>query len=272
MQGKNWLKTAGAFIGLFSILTACQEEIPLPLNVDPSEITLNQIHSWQIQYTGDLDLDPEVDLINLDLFDTPSEIIKELQKRGVFVVCYFSAGSFEDWRPDADQYPRGILGKELDNWPGEHWIDIRQIEVLSPIIDKRFDLALQKGCDGIDPDNLDGFENDTGFSLTGADQLAFNTYLSRAAHSRGLKIGLKNDLNQIPALVEYFDWIVNEECFLYQECDLLLPFLDAGKPVFVIEYKLRPEKFCPQANQLGFLALQKHLDLDDFTVDCRHFQ
>ncbi|NQS92232.1 MAG: endo alpha-1,4 polygalactosaminidase [Chloroflexi bacterium] len=269
---KNWLKTAGVFIVLLSILTACQEEKPQLTTVDRSDTSLNQIQSWQIQYTGELDLEAGVDLINLDLFDSSVETIKEFHDRGVFVVCYFSAGTYENWRPDASQYPGKILGKDLKDWPGERWIDIRQIEILSPIIEKRFDLALQKGCDGIDPDNLDGFENDTGFSLTGGDQLNFNIYLSLAAHDRGLTIGLKNDLNQIPALVEHFDWIVNEECFSYQECDLLLPFLEAGKLVFVIEYELRPEKFCPQANQLGFLALQKNWDLDVFTVDCSQFQ
>ncbi|NWF65308.1 MAG: endo alpha-1,4 polygalactosaminidase [Chloroflexi bacterium] len=48
----------------------------------------------------------------------------------------------------------------------------------------------------------------------------------------GLSIGLKNDLHQIKDLLPYFDWIVNEECFSFDECDLLLPFVKAVKPVF----------------------------------------
>ena len=99
----------------------------------------------------------------------------------------------------------------------------------------------------------------------------FNTYLAQAAHDRGLKIGLKNDLNQIQELVDDFDWILNEECFTYQECNQLLPFLDANKPVFVIEYGITPADFCPQANQQGFSALHKNLDLDAYFTDCLKF-
>ena len=50
---------------------------------------------------------------------------------------------------------------------------------------ERLDLAAAKGCDAVDPDNVDGYANPTGFDLTGDDQLAFNRWLaegrSRAA-------------------------------------------------------------------------------------------
>lgn len=232
---------------------------------------LQETSSWQIQYSGELDLDLEVDVFNLDLFDTPIENIMALKERGVFVICYFSAGSYEDWRPDADQFPGELLGNELDSWPGERWVDIRQLADLTPIIEDRMDLAVNKGCDGVDPDNLDGYENRTGFPLTENDQLVFNRYLAQAAHARDLKIGLKNDLNQIQDLVNDFDWILNEECFTYHECDLLLPFIDAQKPVFVIEYEIAPADFCHQANQLGFSALHKNWELDAYSTECFNF-
>ena len=41
-------------------------------------------------------------------------------------------------------------------------------------------------------------------------------------------MGLKNDLDQVPQLLPYFDWALNEECMAYDECDLLAPFIDAG--------------------------------------------
>ncbi len=253
------------------LVTACQRsEVSAP-GVSTSEFSLLPLTSWQIQYSGELDLDIDVDAFNLDLFDTPTEIIIELKERGVFVICYFSAGSYENWRPDAHKFPDDVLGYELEDWPGERWLDIRQIPALRPIIENRMDLAVEKGCDGLDPDNLDGYENKTRFPLTGSDQLVFNKYLARAAHDRGLKIGLKNDVNQIRELVEDFDWVVNEECFTYQECDQLLPFLDANKPVFVIEYGITPADFCPEANQRGFSALHKNLDLDAYYTDCHQF-
>jgi len=232
---------------------------------------LPQKVSWQIQYTGKLDINLDVDVFNLDLFDTPLNIIEALHRRGVFVMCYFSAGSYEDWRPDSSRFPPEVLGKDMEGWPGEKWLDIRRLDLLAPIMEARLELAAQKGCDGVDPDNVDGYTHDTGFPLTYNDQITYNVFLAQAAHSRGLAIGLKNDLKQIPDLLRYFDWILNEECFTYQECNQLLPFVQAGKPVFVIEYELLPQEFCPQANQMRFNALHKNRELDAYRTDCQQF-
>lgn len=216
-----------------------------------------------------MDFSPDVEMFDLDLFDTDAETIMELKNRGVFVICYFSAGSHENWRPDARLFPAETLGKSMQDWEGETWLDIRQIQSLRPVMEKRLDMAAAKGCDGVDPDNVNGYENDTGFPLTYDDQIAFNVYLATAAHERGLSIGLKNDLNQIEDLLPYFDWIINEECFSFDECGLLLPFVDAGKPVFVIEYDLPPQDFCEQANRMNFNALHKNWELDAYQTACR---
>ncbi|MGB9585878.1 MAG: endo alpha-1,4 polygalactosaminidase [Anaerolineales bacterium] len=244
----------------------------IPLIIKTYSIpTLPPLVSWQIQYSGDIDLDLNVEVYNLDLFETSSAAIQQLHQRKIFVMCYFSAGTYEDWRPDASQFPSDVLGNEVDGWQGERWLDIRQIEKLTPIMNARLDLAVQKGCDGVDPDNVNGYENDSGFALTAEDQLIYNRFLSYAAHEHNLAVGLKNDLHQVEGLVSNFEWIINEECFTYQECVLLNPFIEAGKPVFVIEYDLAPENFCPQAVQLGFNALQKHKELDAYRLDCRKF-
>jgi len=241
-------------------MTATPSAIIVP--VLPQEV------SWQIQYTGKINTALGVDVFNLDLFDTPSSVIGELHRHGVFVICYFSAGSYEDWRPDASRFPHEVLGKDMEGWPGEKWLDISYLDLLASIMEARLDLAIEKGCDGVDPDNVNGYMNDTGFPLSASDQLTYNIFLSSAAHSRGLAIGLKNDIGQILELLPYFDWMLNEECFTYQECDMLLSFIQAGKPVFVIEYELSPEEFCPQANQMGFNALHKHWELDAYYIDC----
>ena len=234
-------------------------------------LLLPQQIRWQIQYTGEIQTTLEVDVFNLDLFETSSEMMTVLHQNGVFVMCYFSAGSYEDWRPDAHSFPQEILGKDMKGWPGEKWLDIRRIDLLAPIMEARLDLAVGKGCDGVDPDNVNGYSNETGFPLTASDQERYNIFLAEAAHQRGLLVGLKNDLEQIPELVSYFDWIINEECFSYGECELLLPFVQAGKPVLVIEYELDPSDFCPQALQMNFNALLKNWDLDADMVDCREW-
>lgn len=224
--------------------------------------------TWQIQYSGELDLSLDVDVYNLDLFEITTEEINTLHTRGIYVMCYFSAGSWEDWRSDANTFPKEIIGEEYEGWPGEKWLDVRSIDTLAAIMESRVKLAADKGCDGIDPDNVNGFENKTGFPITYTDQLNFNMWLSETAHHFGLDIGLKNDLNQINDLLPYFDWVLNEECFSYNEYELLVPFRDAGKPVFVIEYETKPAEFCPKANGLGFNAIYKNWELDAYREAC----
>lgn len=226
--------------------------------------------SWHIQLQGRLVTGYDVDLYDIDLFDTPTSTIAAFHRQGRRVVCYVSAGSYEQWRPDAARFPRAVLGRPLDGWPGERWLDVRA-PALRPIMLARFDLAVSKGCDAVDPDNVDGYRNASGFPLTGAHQLAYNRFLAVEAHRRGLAIGLKNDLDQIPSLVGLYDFAVNEECFLYDECDRLKPFIDAGKPVFQIEYGAAglATRICPRANALEFETLIKDLNLGPRRTACR---
>ena len=43
----------------------------------------------------------------------------------------------------------------------------------------------------------------------------------------------------------------------------------AGKAVFTVEYEIKPEVFCTQANALNFNSLHKNYDLDVYRVACR---
>ena len=228
--------------------------------------------SWQWQLSGAINTGYDVTVYDIDLFDTDAALIAELQAAGRKVICYFSAGSYEEWRDDAARFPAEAVGETLDGWPDERWLDIRDAMVWQ-LMRQRLDLAQAKGCDGVEPDNITGYNNDTGFDLTAADQLNFNRFLAAEAHARGLAIGLKNDLEQIPALVGDFDFAVNEECFAYDECEAMLPFIEQGKAVFSAEYedefRRNPEPICTRARELGFSTLILPLDLDDsFRIAC----
>ena len=224
--------------------------------------------SWQWQLNGDLNTRHDVDVYDIDLFDTAKEQIAKLQSRGIKVICYFSAGSYEDWRQDKNDFPESILGNTLVGWENEQWLDIAQIALLAPIMEKRLDLAKQKGCDGVEPDNVDGYQNESGFSLTDTDQLRYNKWLAKQAHQRGLSIALKNDLDQIDILVDHFDFAVNEQCFEYDECERLLPFIAQEKAVFGVEYELQPEQFCTDARAMGFSWMKMTYDLDGERIPC----
>lgn len=224
--------------------------------------------SWQWQLNGTLDTSLNVAMYDIDLFDNSSSEIVSLKNSGKKVICYYSAGSWENWRPDAGQFPDSVKGNN-NGWPGEKWLDIRRLDVLGPIMSARIDLAKQKGCDGVEPDNVDGYSNNTGFPLTYNDQLTYNRWTADAAHARGLSVGLKNDIEQINDLLSSYDWTLNEQCFQYNECDPLTKFIQAGKAVFHVEYKLDTSQFCPQANSANFNSIKKNLDLDAYRVACR---
>jgi hypothetical protein len=226
--------------------------------------------TWQIQYSGDsLDTSPNVQVFNLDLFDTEQGVIDGLKRRGVAVVCYFSAGSSEDWRPDFASFPAAALGQPLDGWAGERWLDIRSSQIRQ-IMTRRLDLAAQKNCDAVDPDNVNGWDNDTGFNLSPADQLDFNRFLAREAHARGLSIGLKNDQDQAAELVDHFDWALNEECIAQNNCTpYLTTFVAQGKAVFNVEYEGSASRVCDISNLIGLNTLLKTLDLGPERTACR---
>ena len=224
--------------------------------------------SWQWQLTGTIDQSVDAQMFDVDLFDTPADTVASLHAAGHRVICYISAGTFENWRPDASLFPAAVKGDAVSGWQGEQWLDIRQWSALQPIMEARMDLCTSKGFDGIELDNVDGYDNRTGFPLTAADQLTFNRALASSAHARNLSAALKNDIDQVPDLVGQFDWALNEQCFEYDECDSLQPFLDAHKAVFNAEYNLPTSAFCPQAKAMGLSSMLKHLSLDAYRVPC----
>ncbi len=231
--------------------------------------------TWQWQLNGTPNLSYDADLYDLDLFDTDETTIRRLHKLGRRVICYFSAGTREEWREDSLLFPPETIGKEMEGWSGERWVDIRAASV-KEIMRKRLDLAKEKGCDGVEPDNVDGYLADSGFDLSFEDQLRYNKFIANEARMRGLSVGLKNDLEQISQLEPFFDFALNEECHLYEECDRLMPFVKAGKPVFNAEYDSRyvtneaeRERMCSQSERLGIHTLILPLDLDDaFRISC----
>ena len=224
--------------------------------------------SWQWQLTGPVDLSVEAEVWDIDMLGNDAGVVDKLHARGSRVICYISVGTWEEPRPDADRFPDEVLGEPLEDHPDERWLDIRRLDLLGPIMEARLDQCRDKGFDGVEFDNVDGYDNDSGFPLTYEDQLAYNRFLANEAHKRGLSAALKNDLEQIPDLLDFFDFAINEECFQYHECDALLPFIEAGKAVFAVEYELAPDEFCDQANAMRFSAMRKDPVLDAYREVC----
>ena len=228
--------------------------------------------TWQWQI-GDNEIDTsiEAEVYDIDLY-VDQAIIDELHAKGAKVICYISVGSWEDWRPDKGRFPKEVLGKDYEGWPGEKWLDIRQIDKLAPIMRERFDLCKAKGFDALEPDNMEIYDNETGFPLTYADQLKYALWLAAEAHARGLAIGQKNASDQTKDLVNIYDFAITEDCFAQGWCGDMSPYIEAGKPVFAAEYTDMDINFasaCKVAKQLGLSMILKERDLHAWRETCK---
>lgn len=244
---------------IFLFLIACTTK---PV-VEPPKITTNKLPQkliWDIQFSK-VNVGNDVQLIDLDLFDTSKEVIQKYNLRAV-TICYFSAGSSEDWRPDYKDIPVSAIGKKMGEWKGENWLDVSN-DKLVQIMKKRIDLAADKGCRGVDLDNVDGHTNNTGFNLQYDEVLTFNKLMATYARSKNLLIGLKNNLTQVKDLVDYYDFSIVESCNDYKECYYMEPFVKQKKPVLAIEYKTL------NCDYEGFSAIKKNRELDDKVWRCK---
>lgn len=227
--------------------------------------------SWQWQLDGTLDTSVDVQMYDIDMFDNDAGVVESLHAQGRKVVCYINVGSWENWRPDADLFPAEVIGNDYDGWPGEKWLDIRQLDVIGPIMQSRLDECKARGFDSVEPDNMDSYMSDTGFPLTYQDQLTYNVWLANESHARGLSIGMKNNDEQIEDLLPYYDWALTEGCFVEGWCDDLHPFVDAGKAVFVAEYSdtdISMDSLCDYAEQMNYNAICKNRELDAWLETC----
>ena len=222
---------------------------------------------WHLQLSGKLQEKTWAQVYDIDLFDTPAATIQSLVARGKKVHCYFSAGSYEDWRSDKGRYPAAVLGKPMDGWPGERWVDIRS-SALRSVLAARMDLAKSKGCTGIDPDNVDGYGHDTGFPLKQSDTVDFVRWLAAQGHARGLTVGLKNGIEILTQVSAAVDWAVNEQCNEYSECSAYRSFVASGKPVFNVEYKGTLSTICAKTKPLKLSTIKSTLALNGPAEPC----
>ncbi len=206
---------------------------------------------WQLQGRVAVKL---VQATDFDGFDNSAATVARFHALGQRAICYIDVGTWENWRPDARRFPASVLGRG-NGWPGERWLDIRRLRVLQPIMTARFRMCRAKGFDAVEPDNLDGWENRTGFTLTAREQLTYDKWVARTVHSLGMAVFQKGDPEQAAKLEPYFDGALDEQCNQYRECYRLAPYLRAHKPVLDAEYRrsLYPG-FCARDNARGIMG------------------
>jgi hypothetical protein len=201
--------------------------------------------------------------------------VAALHQRGGYAVCYVNAGSIESYRPDFRRFVRwhrnhgrSLMGLPFSRrFPDERWANVgghQQRAFLLRMMERRVAKCDRARFDAVEFDVVEAWSvgrRRTGWKVSYRDQIKYNRALAAMAHRRGLAVGLKNDLGQVRDLVDRFDFAINEECFAYDECELLTPFVDAGKPVFHVEYERPPSAFCEATEALGFNSIKKRYEL-----------
>ncbi|HYM55545.1 MAG TPA: endo alpha-1,4 polygalactosaminidase [Solirubrobacteraceae bacterium] len=217
--------------------------------------------TWYWQLQGAVDNGQPVAAYDIDGFENGAAEVALLHGQGKRVICYIDVGTAESFRPDYSSFPAAVLGRS-NGWPGERWLDIRWLDVLEPIMAARFQMCREKGFDAVEPDNIEGYANKSGFPLTAEDQLAFNEWVAEAVHSLGMAVLQKNDGEQTPQLRPYFDGALTEQCNQYRECGDFQPYLAAGEPVLNAEYSVAPKRFCAPDAAAGIMGARFNLALN----------
>ncbi len=226
--------------------------------------------NWQWQLSETVGEPLAVDVYDID-WEAEAAVVQKLHARNIRVICYVSVGSYEDFRPDAKDFPASVLGNDYEGWPGEKYVDIRS-SALRAIIERRFDICARKGFDAIEPDNMDVFEigSDSGFPLTRANGVEFADWLAGAAHARGMAIGQKNAASITADIHARYQWALTEDCYSGGRwCDDVSAYADENKPVFMCEYSSSSFKSaCSFGLPKHFSPILKGMDLDAAVTFC----
>jgi hypothetical protein len=221
---------------------------------------------WQL---SSVDTSHMVEVYDID-YENPQSTIDALHAKNIHVICYVSVGSVENYRPDANAFPASVVGNAYPGWPDEKFLDIRS-PMVRTLMSARFDLCKSKGFDGLEPDNMDVFEDKTGFPLTAADGLDYAQWLADQAHTRGLAIFQKNASSLAPKLFDLYDGAITEDCFDQGWCNDMSGYVQRDKPVFMAEYTDTNVNFpnaCSYAKTNKYSAILKDRDLTSMLMTC----
>lgn len=200
-------------------------------------------------------------MYNVDGFITTPGTLASMKSAGLLPICYISIGTWEPYRPDAALFPDSVKGGSYDPpFAVERWLDVRS-PVVRDLMVQRLETMKNKGCIAIEPDNSNGYASyyTTNFPFTMNDWRDYIVFLSQAARAKGMYWGLKNSYELIetyPEMVSQgvWDYGINEECHVYDECFAWILFKNEGLPVFQVQYTYNYDESNPEASATRFRA------------------
>src|SRR5580692_5564601 len=86
--------------------------------------------TWYWQLQGTVTNSEPVAAYDIDGFENTAIEVASLHSKSIHVICYIDVGTYEPGRPDTSSFPASVIGAEVQGWPGERWLDVRQLSVL----------------------------------------------------------------------------------------------------------------------------------------------
>lgn len=227
--------------------------------------------NWDWQLSEPILAPQGIEIFNTDPDSTSARNIARLNARGVYTICYVSVGTLENYRHDRRFFPASVIGRTYGVWPDERFLDIRQLTILLPLMHARFQRCKDMGFDAIEPDNMDVYDNESGFRISWHDGVRYIKALADLAHSMGLEIGQKNVPEITQQLIGHMDFVITEGCFSDGWCDDVSAYARAGKPVLAAEYtdtNVNWAAACAYARSNGYSMILKDRDLTAALETC----
>lgn len=188
-------------------------------------------------------------VFDIDGIENPASTVTALHGLGDKVICYVEIGSAGNYYAAADEgipvtyYAQlkaaGDLGAKMAGYP-EYYLNINAPSTVSIVESMIRQQCAAKGFDAVEPDIGDSYTDNTGFSITEAQNAAYDNTLGTYAHSLGLAWGQKNG-DQDPSFARMqepvADFLLTEECNYYHTCaTVTAPYVAAHKLVLNAEY------------------------------------
>lgn len=214
------------------------------------------------RFTFDLDGTFETydtDMVIVDLFDIERSSIASYTNKGVTVACRFSAGTWENWRPDNMNFDDTAIGNNVDGWSGEKWLDTVSGEVKNLMLN-RITVAKEKGCHAVEVVKVNGYAHDTSFDLYPGETKTYILQLATKAHNEGLLFGLNGSQEISGDAANFLDFAVAENCIASGTCCRFKEYIKLNKPVFAVEYSDTDQAACSTFGKVRYSVLFSNTD------------
>ncbi len=220
-----------------------QWELDHPLNVKSAA----DMGTGALNAAGHVAPGPTV--FDIDGIENPASTVTALHALGDKAICYIEIGSAGNYYSASDE---GIpatyyaqlkaasdMGRKMSGYP-EYYVNVNAASTVSIMESMISQQCAAKGFDAVEPDIGDSYTDRTNFTITEAQNEAYDNTLGAYAHSLGLAWGQKNGDNDAAfskAQEPTADFLLTEECNYYRTCAIVAPpYVQAGKLVLNAEY------------------------------------